>query len=140
MPNNINVNINRVILTGRMNSENSKNIVNLEYNVLDTDSGLTFPAMYSADIINLLSGPEMGIYLNQEVEEQGYVEDSPRVFSSATDKKLWIIGAVLGPIAILIGLFWLISFIYYKCVRPRNNKEKLVDRKRLNEETSSSVS
>ena len=138
-PVNISVSINDITLTGRTNSENTKNIVQVKYSVIDLDNGQTFPAVYAADTINLLTAPEMGIYLNHEVDNQGFAENNPRVYSSNTDQKLWIIGAVLGPLAFLIILFWLIAFVYYKCIRPRSNKGKIMEKEKLKQDSPSSV-
>lgn len=60
----------------------------------------------------------MAQYLNQEVENQGYVELKPRE-PVAVDQKLWIIGAVLGPLALIFILFWIVLYIYYKCINPK---------------------
>jgi hypothetical protein len=38
----------------------------------------------------------------------------------STDRKLWIIGAVLGPVAFVLLLIGLFCFLHYKC-RPRSN-------------------
>ena len=138
-PGNISILINNITLTGRTNSENTKNIVQVKYSVIDIDNGQTYPAVYAADTINLLTSSEMGIFLNYEVDNQGFAEDNPRVYSSNPDQKLWIIGAVLGPLAFLIILFWLIAFIYYKCIRPRNNKSKIMEKEKLKQESPSSV-
>ena len=139
-PGNISISINNITLTGRTNSENTKNVVQLKYNITDLDNRQIFPAVYAADTINLLTSSEMGIYLNYEVDEQGYAEEAPRDYSSNTDQKLWIIGAVLGPLAFLIILFWLVAFIYYKCIRPRNKKSKIMEKEKLKNDSPSSVS
>ncbi len=139
-PGNISISINSTTLTGRTNSENTKNVVQLKYYVTDLDNRQIFPAVYAADTINLLTSSEMGIYLNYEVDEQGYAEETPRVYSSNTDQKLWIIGAVLGPLTFLIILFWLVAFIYYKCIRPRNKKSKIMEKEKLKNDSPSSVS
>lgn len=44
---------------------------------------------------------------------------SPTVTTpTTTDPKLWIIGAVLGPVAFVLLLIFLACFLHYKC-RPR---------------------
>jgi hypothetical protein len=81
----------------------------------------------------------MSKYFNYEVKEQGYIEKIPRV-SSIDEKKLWIIGAVLGPLVLLIFLFWIICFFYYKCVNPKKKIDNSkVKSKRLSDKSLSSV-
>lgn len=123
----VKINLVNVNPTGRTNAENNKNIVNLRYYVLNNNE--LVPPEYASDAINLLSGQELAQYLNNEIETQGYVESKPRE-ESQSNKNLWIIGAVLGPIFLLIILFWIIAFTYYKWVNPRkkssdNEKKKL---------------
>lgn len=46
---------------------------------------------------------------------------------STTDSKLWIIGAVLGPVAFVLLLIASGCFLYYKCrPRPYNNSSAQV--------------
>ena len=137
---NIKIMMDSISLTGITNPENTKNVVKLRYYIMDQNN-VTFTAVYAADAINLLTKSEMGIYMNQEVNDQGYAEDMPRTYSPDADQKLWIIGAVLGPLALLIFLFWLVAFIYYKCIRPKNNnKQDKAGAKRLKDESPFSVS
>jgi hypothetical protein len=42
--------------------------------------------------------------------------------TQTTDPKLWIIGAVLGPIAFVVLLIALSCFLYFKC-RPRTTNQ-----------------
>ncbi|CAF1078621.1 unnamed protein product [Adineta steineri] len=66
---------------------------------------------------------------DQKVALLGYTVDGDLVQSSsittepavsAPDSKLWIIGAVLGPIAFVLLLIGICCFLYFKC-RPRGN-------------------
>jgi hypothetical protein len=41
-----------------------------------------------------------------------------------TDKKLWIIGAVLGPVAFALLLIFVFCYLHYKC-RPRPTNRSL---------------
>ena len=102
--------------TGQASSDNTKNLVRLRYYVTQNDD-LIQPD-YAADSINLLTNQEMAQIIGQEVDEKGYIETRPRS-PIVDDKRLWIIAAVLGPLALIIVLFWLIAFIYYKCINPR---------------------
>ena len=110
------VNIVDVVRTSRTNPENTKNEVNVKYYV--TNNNALVQPEFAADSINLLNDQEFAQYLKQEVVDQGYIESNPRPANNE-DKRLWIIAAVLGPLAFLIVLFWLIAFIYYKCINPR---------------------
>jgi hypothetical protein len=40
--------------------------------------------------------------------------------SPTTDRKLWLIGAILGPIAFVVLLIFVCCYLHYKC-RPRPN-------------------
>ena len=135
---NIKIVVDNIVLTGRTNPENTKNVVNLKYYILDQNNVVLSP-VFAADCINLLTKSDMGIYLKQEVEDQGRSEEMPRNYTASEDQKLWIIGAVLGPLALLIFLFWLIAFTYYKCIRPKNTKDNKAGAKRLKNESPSSV-
>jgi hypothetical protein len=108
------------IKTTKRNAENNKDVVNLRYYVVDRSTGKIVPPTYAADSINKLNEQEMAKMLEQEVETKGYVEVMPRG-STTQDNQLWIIGAVLGPLLFLCIVFWLILFIYYKCINPRTN-------------------
>jgi hypothetical protein len=44
------------------------------------------------------------------------------VTPATPDRKLWIIGAVLGPVAFVLLLIGLCCFLHYKC-RPRPDNE-----------------
>jgi hypothetical protein len=62
-------------------------------------------------------------YLTDKLDDQmdlvsGYVAVWPRS-STLQDNQLWIIGAVLAPLAFLCIVFWLCLLIYYTCVNPR---------------------
>lgn len=48
----------------------------------------------------------------------------PTTETPATDRKLWIIGAVLGPVAFALLLIFLFCYLHYKC-RPRPTHELL---------------
>ena len=45
---------------------------------------------------------------------------SPNTSTSEPDRKLWIIGAVLGPVFFVLLLIGLFAFLHYK-FRPRRN-------------------
>ena len=45
--------------------------------------------------------------------------------NSTPDQKLWIIGAVLGPVAFAVLLIFLFCYLHYKC-RPRHTSRALV--------------
>ena len=138
--NDIEIYIKDIYQSGLTNPENTKNIVDIRYCILNSTDLTLIPSDYSADSINLLGLQEMSKYLNYEVKEQGYIEKIPRV-SSVDEKKLWIIGAVLGPLIFIILLFWFICFFYYKCVNPKKNKKFSSDvkSKRLSEKSLNSV-
>lgn len=110
-----------IINTGDINSDATKYILKLRYFILSNNQIVS--SEYAADSINLLSDQEMARYLNQDIQNQGFVEVKPRQ-NVETDQKLWIIAAVLGPILIFIILLWIILFVYYKCINPRPNKRK----------------
>ena len=41
--------------------------------------------------------------------------------TSTNDRKLWLIGAILGPIAFVLLLIFVICYLHYKCrPRPKN--------------------
>jgi hypothetical protein len=71
---------------------------------------------------------------DQKVALLGYTVDgnfvqSPSITSVTTppttsDSKLWIIGAVLGPIAFVLLLIGLCCYLRYKC-RPRPNNGRI---------------
>jgi enamine deaminase RidA (YjgF/YER057c/UK114 family) len=105
--------------TGQSSADNTKNLIRLRY-YLTTNNDFIQPE-FAADSINLLSKQEMAQILGQEVDDNGYIENMPRS-AVVDDKKLWIIGAVLGPIALIIVVFWIIAFIYYKCINPKRSK------------------
>ena len=63
----------------------------------------------------------MAAILQYEVVEKAYMEKEPRV-TTTQNQQLWIIAAVLGPVAFLIIVFWITGFIYYKCISPKNAK------------------
>lgn len=122
--------------TGKTNPENTKNEVKLKYYVLNDNKVIN--GAFAADSINLISKQDMSRYLNNEIVEQGYVEKAPYKTDGEEDLRLWIIGAVLGPITFIVALFWIIAFVYYKCINP---KRKLDKKKgfRLNDESSDTV-
>lgn len=119
-PNQIQIVLDNITVTGHRNKENTKNVVNLRYYVINNNSVVN--ADYAADSINLLDKQEMAQILNQDVEVKGYVEVKPRT-SSSQDSNLWIIGAVLGPLLFLCLVFWIVLFIYYKCINPRTKQK-----------------
>ena len=41
--------------------------------------------------------------------------------STPSDRKLWLIGAVLGPVAFVLLLIFIFCYLHYKC-RPRPNQ------------------
>ncbi len=139
--NDIEIFIKDIFQSGFTNPENTKNIVDIRYCILNSTDLTIIPSDYSADSINLLDLQEMSKYFNYEVKEQGYIEKIPRI-SNIDDKKLWIIGAVLGPLIFLILLFWIICFFYYKCVTPKknNNFDSKIKSKRLSNKSLDSVS
>jgi flagellar biosynthesis/type III secretory pathway M-ring protein FliF/YscJ len=63
----------------------------------------------------------MATILQYEVIEKAYMEKQPRV-TTTQNQQLWIIAAVLGPVAFLIIVFWITGFLYYKCISPKNPK------------------
>lgn len=105
--------------TGLATADNTKSLVKLRY-YLTSNNEIVQPE-FAADSINLLTKQEMAQILGQEIDEKGYIETRPRE-AVVDDKRLWIIGAVLGPIALIIIIFWLIAFIYYKCINPKRSK------------------
>lgn len=131
----IEINLVQIIDTGDLSPDASKKILQLRYYIVSENQVVS--SEYAADSINLLSDQEMARYLNQDIQNQGFVELKPRQ-NVETDKKLWIIAAVLGPILIFILLLWIILFVYYKCINPRPNKKKAITKE--NEETKESKS
>jgi hypothetical protein len=81
----------------------------------------------------------MAQLLDQEIVDVGFVEKRPYAKPKVEDPKYWIIGAVLGPLAFLVFVFWLVAYIYYKCINPKRSRDK---RKAhiLTEESANSVS
>ena len=132
----IQINMTSITRTGRTNADNTKDFVNLRYFVLNNNQ--IVPSDFASDSINLLTGQEMAQYLNQEVDDPGYIETRPRTQETQQDQRLWIIGAVLGPVAFLAIVFWLVAFIYYKCINPRKNKDTKAQSKKLTKESPSS--
>lgn len=135
--NEIQINIAGISKTGLTNPENTKKEVKLRYLVLNNQR--VVDAAFAADSINLISRQEMAQFLysdqlNTEVVDIGYVEVQPYDTESPADPQYWIIGAVLGPIAFLVILFWLIAYLYYRCINPKRNFKKQASR--LNNETS----
>ena len=105
--------------TGLVNVDNTKNLVSLRYYLMTNNE--VIQSDFAADAINLLSKQEMAQTLGQLVDEKGYVETRPRN-AIDYDQRLWIIGAVLGPLALIIVLLWIIAFVYYKCINPKRTK------------------
>jgi hypothetical protein len=60
----------------------------------------------------------LGFEINGDFIQSPSITRTPS--SPQSDRKLWIIGAVLGPIAFVLLLIGLCCFIHYKC-RPRSN-------------------
>ncbi len=116
-PEDIDIVMNMTRRTGRRSADNSKELIELKYFVMNKRN--VVDSEYAADSINLLNKQEMAQIMRQEIDQQGYVEIKPRDNPSG-DQPLWIIGAVLGPLAFLCLSFWSILFVYYKCINPRN--------------------
>jgi hypothetical protein len=138
--NDIKIYVKDIFKTGNTNPENTKNVVDIRYCVLNSTDLRLIPSNYASDSINLLGLSEMSNYLNFEVKDQAYIETQPRTMGTY-DNKLWIIGAVLGPLLVLIILFWIVCFIYYKCINPKksNNIDAKVKSKRLDESPNSVI-
>lgn len=115
-PNDIKIILRNIVPTGQTNPENTKNIVNLEYYLLNRNQ-LVSPE-FASDSINLLTDQEMAQALSNEIETRAYIDTKPRT-PTVNDQQLWIIGAVLGPLLFLLILFWIIFYVYYKCINPR---------------------
>lgn len=123
---------------GQTNADKSKNFVNLRYYLLDGNNQ-PISAELAADTINLLTDQEFAQYLGQEVVQKGQVELQPRQEMSGSNQQLWIIGAVLGPIAVLFAVFWIVLFLYYKCINPRKRLESKSKSRIINSESPDSV-
>jgi hypothetical protein len=117
LPANLQVVLDSVLPTGLTTADKTKNIVELRYYLLNGNQ--IVPAQLAADAISKLTPEDMTRILNVEVEEQGYVETQPRTAASTSSSQLWIIAAVLVPVFLLVVIFWVILFIYYKCVNPK---------------------
>lgn len=126
---------------GKTNADRSKNQVDLRYYLVDGVTKQPISAELAADAINLLSLQEMARFLGQEVVQQGYVEAQPRANAAPTDDKLWIIAAVLGPLAVLFVVFWAIFWIYYKCINTQKRRLSSKSKSQIiNSESPDSVS
>jgi hypothetical protein len=128
--NQIQVNLINATNTGNSNSQNTKWIVNLLY-YLRNNNGLV-NAEFAANSINLLSGQEMAQHLGQEVTQQGYAQAVP-LTTTPQENKLWIIGAVIGPLLFIIIIFWIVACFYYTCVNPKKKIKRPRRAKRLAE-------
>jgi hypothetical protein len=115
------INFSSITPTGDLNADSTKKNVELKYFLIQNNT--IVPVEYAHDALNLLNSQEIATVLQYEVIEKAYMEKSPRV-QIVVDQRLWIIGAVLGPIALIILVFWLTGFIYYKCISPRRALEK----------------
>ena len=127
------MNIVDIVKTTISNPDNTKNEVNVRYYL--TNSDRLIQPEFATDSINLLSDQEISQILKQEVVDPGYIDSNPRTTTN-DGQRLWIIGAVMGPLVFLIILFWIIAFVYYKCINPRQpliEKDKSVNSKRLKE-------
>ncbi|CAF1080753.1 unnamed protein product [Adineta steineri] len=60
----------------------------------------------------------LGFTVDGDLVQSSSITTEPAV--STPDSKLWIIGAVLGPIAFVLLLIGICCFLYFKC-RPRGN-------------------
>lgn len=134
--NQVKINLVNITNTGKTNAQNTKYLVSLRYFVQNNNR--LVQAEFASDSINLLSGQEMAQYLGQEVLEQGYSEAKP-IKSIVQDNRLWIIAAVIVPVAFLIVTFWIVAFIYFKCINPTKHSRKPRAR-RLTESPSSVIS
>ncbi len=140
-PSLIKVNLVDIFKTGLFNAENTKQEVNLRYIVLNNNRVLN--SSFAADSINMLSIQEMAQdlnsdMLNTEIVERGFVEVMPYNKSPPAQPQYWIIGAVIGPIAFIVIAFWLIAYIYYRCINPKRNFKK--QGSRLEDESPENVS
>ncbi len=140
-PSLIKVNLVDILKTGVINPENTKQEVNLRYIVLNNNRVLN--SSFAADSINMLSIQEMAQALNSdmlntEIIERGFVEVMPYNKSPPAQPQYWIIGAVLGPIVFIVIVFWLIAYIYYRCINPKRNFKK--QGSRLKDESAGDVS
>lgn len=113
---NMKVSLSQIIPTEEYNADSTKRNVRLVYYVLKDNNAVS--AEYAHDSINLLNSQEMAKTLQYEVVQIGEMEKN-QSNNVVTDQRLWIIGAVLGPVAFLLLIFWLIGFIYYRCINPR---------------------
>ena len=80
----------------------------------------------------------MAQLLDHEIIDLGYVEKKPYSTKQLEESKYWIIGAVLGPLIFLVSIFWIVAYIYFKCINPKRSNDKKIA-KRLTEESSNSV-
>ena len=117
---NLSVNISSINSMGDFSPDGTKKNVQIIYCLLNNNA--IVPVEYAHDSINLLSDQEVASILQYQIVEKAYMEKEPRV-TAVQDQRLWIIGAVLGPIALLILIFWLTGFLYYKCISPRSAKK-----------------
>lgn len=90
-------------------------------NYIVTDcSGTQVTAATAAAAVNALPATQRNALLG--FEAVGTFAQSPSLTTATptleSDRKLWIIGAVLGPVFFVLLLIGLLVFLHYKC-RPR---------------------
>lgn len=84
--------------------------------------------LVSPDIVRTASGSLTRERISQILGFQ-YEGDFARITTTATtaatpDRKLWLIGATLGPVAFVLLLIFVCCFLHYKC-RPRATSRPL---------------
>ncbi|KAK6190993.1 hypothetical protein SNE40_002744 [Patella caerulea] len=85
-------------------------------------NGEYVPASVASDRLNLFSEQELALQLGYVVSLNAKPYNAPVVSPVTEDKKLWIIGAVLGPIA-FIFLIWIILCCVFRCCKKPAHEE-----------------
>ncbi|XP_050410928.1 mucin-2 isoform X2 [Patella vulgata] len=85
-------------------------------------NGEYVPASVASDRLNLFSEQELALRLGHVVSQIAKPYNAPVVSPVTEDKKLWIIGAVLGPIA-FIFLIWIVLCCVFRCCKKPAHEE-----------------
>lgn len=140
-PNQLKVELLSALANGQSNADKTKNQIELRYYLVDGATNQPISGVLASDAINLLNEQDMARYLNYEVVQQGYVEAMPRLGTGSSDQKLWVIAAVLGPLAVLFFVFWIIFWVYYKFINTSRGRMQSKSKARIiNNESPDSVS
>lgn len=118
--------VNNIISLNKLNSDNTKLQIQINYIIIRDNQELS--ADYVSDILNLLTKQDLYSFLGLEIVDNGFAEGNPRKVPVESDN-LWIIGAVIGPLAGIFILVWITGYVYYKCISPvRADDKSLLDK------------